>query len=334
MLVSTMTTPAVNDLIQKSFVKETFRPAGDVRRVFHKETGDWSSQDKRVQEVDRERFAEVKVEGQSSAQRGISQGYYKDIRRKTVSVTRLVSGEAYKALTAHKLAQYATQTADDVIDKIELDMRNFLGYGAASSYTDNGGFTVDTTTGDGRPIFDTAHTLKNSATTYSNILSGAPSFSEDSLESGEDFFSYNVMDNNGQRVTMKANTVITSEKATMKNRVARVLGSMSPEAIEGAANSNSGVMNTYKNKFKHLVVEFDVTALNITDSTKSFYWYLGALGGMPETSFQAYYVSWLSPQVAPAEINQDKWTLSYTARACYGIGAVSGKGMLQVQATS
>lgn len=329
-----MTAPAVNDLIQKSFVKEAFRPAGDVRKIFHKETGDWSSQDKRMQEVDRERFAEGKVEGQASAQRGIAQGYYKDIRRKTISVTRLVSGEAYKALTAHKLAQYATQTADDVIDKIELDMRNFIGYGTGTSYTDNGGFTIDTTVGDGFAVFYTAHTLKNSSTTYSNILSGAPSFSESALESAEDYFSYNVMDNYGQRINMKPNTIITSEKATMKNRVARIMGSMSPEAIEGTANQNSGVMNTYKNKFKHLVVEFDVTVLNVSDSTKSFNWYLGALGGMPESSFQAYYVSWQSPMVAPAEINQDKWTLSYTARACYGIGAVSGKGLLLSQATS
>lgn len=334
MLVSTMTVPAVNDLIKKSFVKETFRSAGDVRRIFHKEVGDWSSNTKRIQEVDRERFAERKVEGGSSVQRGISQGYYKDITRNTISVTRLVSGEAYKALSAHSLAQYATQTASDVIDKIELDMRNFLGYGASTSFTDNGGFTIDTTAGDGYAVFYTAHTLKNSATTYSNILSGAPSLSESSLESSEDYFSYNVLDNNGQRISMKPNTIITSEKATMKNRVSRILGSMSPESIEGTANANSGVMNTYKNKYKHLVVEFDVTALNVTDATKSFYWFLGALGGMPETSFQAYYVSWLSPQVAPAEINQDKWTLSYTARACYGLGAVSGKGMLMVQATS
>lgn len=334
MLVSTMTIPATNDLIQKAFVKESFREAGDVRRIFHKETGDWSSQDKRIQEVDRERFAERKVEGQSSVQRGVSQGYFKDIRRNTISVTRLVSGEAYKALTAHKLAQYATQTSADVIDKIELDMRNFLGYGTSTSYTDNGGFTVDTTVGDGLALFSTVHTLKNSATTYSNILSGAPAFSESALESAEDYFSYNVLDNNGQRITMKPNTIITSEKATMKNRVARTFGSMSPEAIEGTANANSGVQNTYKNKYKHLVVEFDITALNVSDSTKSFNWYLAALGGMPETSFQAYYVSWLSPQVAPAEINQDKWTLSYTARAAYGIGAVSGKGILISQATS
>jgi hypothetical protein len=335
MLVSTMAIPAINDLIKKSFVKESFRAADDVRKIFHKETGDWSVSSKRVKELDRERFAEQKVEGQGSVQRGISEGYFKDISRKTVSVTRLVSGESYKALTAHGLAHYATQTADDVIDKIELDMRNFLGYGTGTSYTDNGGFTIDTTVGDGFAVFYTAHTLKNSSTTYSNILTGAPSFSGTAIESAEDYFSYNVLDNNGQRVTMKANTIITSEKATMKHRVARIMGSMSPEAIDGTANANAGVMNTYKNtKWTHLVVEFDVTALNVTDSTKSFNWYVAALGGMPETSFQAYYVSWLSPQVAPAEINQDKWTLSYTGRAAYGIGAVSGKGILLSQATS
>lgn len=329
-----MTVPAIQDLVKKSFVAETFRTPGDVRSIFHKEDGDWSSNTKRVYEVDRDRFAERKVEGQSSAQRGISQGYFKDITRNTISVTRIVSGEAYKALTAYNLAQYATQTADDIIDKIELDMRNFLGYGAGTSYTDNGGFTVDTTVGDGFAVFYTAHTLKNSSTTYTNILSGAPSIGESSMESAEDFFNYNVLDNNGQRVTMNPNTVITSRKATMINRVSRLFGSMAPEAVEGTANANSGVQNTYKNKYKHLVVEFDVTALNVTDSSKSFYWFLAALGGLPEQSFQAYYVSWLSPQVAPAEINQDKWTMSYTARAAYGIGAVSGKGILEVQAVS
>lgn len=329
-----MTTPAIQDLVKKSFVKESFRPAGDVRRIFHKETGDWSTNLKRIQEIDRERFAEEKVEGQSSAQRGISQGYYKEFQRKTISVTRLISGEAFKAMTAHGLVQHATQTSADVIDKIELDMRNFLGYGASTSYVDNGGFTVNLAVGDGFAPFYTAHTLKNSSVTYSNILSGAPSFSESALESAEDYFAYNVLDNNGQRITMKPNTIITADKASMKNRVKRTLGSMSPEAIEGTANANSGVMNTNKNKYEHLVVEFDVTALNVTDSTKSFYWFLGCLGGLPETSFQAYYVSWLSPEVTPPEVNQDKWTMSYTARAAYALGAVSGKGMLMVQATS
>lgn len=334
MLVSTMTTPAVSDLVKKSFVKEAHKSGGDVRMIFHKATAGWESNAKRIYEVDRERFGEQKVEGQSSAQRGIKQGYYKDIERKTVSVTRLVSGEQLKALTAHALADYATSTAKDIVDKAELDMRNFIGYGTGTSYTDNGGFTVDTTTGDGLSLFNSAHTLKNSSTTYSNILSGAPSFSDTALESAEDYFNYNVLDNYGQRVNMKPNTIITTEKASVKHRVMRVLGSLSPESIGGTANANAGVMNTKRNKYRHLVVELDVTALNVTDSTKSFYWLLGALGGAPEESFQGYYVSWLSPMVAPVEIDQDKWTLSYTARACYGIGAVSGKGLLLVQATA
>lgn len=333
MLVSTLTVPAIQDLIRKSFTKEVHRPAAAVRKIFHKSTGDWTSDRKRFQELDRDRFAEQKVEGQASVQRGISQGYSKEIVRKTISVTRLISGEAYKALTAHQLADYASQVAADVVDKIELDMRNFIGI-IGSSYVDNGGFTIDTTTGDGQDLFDTGHTLNNSSTTYSNILSGAPSFSESALESAEDYFNYNVYDNNGQRVMMKPNTIITSPAATMVNRVSRLLNSMSPEAIEGTTNNNSGVKNTYRQKYQHLVIDFDVTALDVANSSLKFYWYLAALGGRPERSFQAYYCSWLSPQVAPAEINQDKWTLSFTGRAAYGIGAVSGKGILVSRATS
>lgn len=334
MLIQTMSIPAIQDLIKKSFVKGVFKPAGDVRQIFHKEVGDWSVNAKRIYEVDRDRFAEQKVEGQASVKKGISQGYYKDINRKTISITRAVSGEAFKALTAHQLSSFATQVAEDLVDKTELDMRNFLGYGDSASFVDNGGFTIDTTVGDGNPLFYATHTLKNVGTTYSNILSGAPSLSENSIDDAEDYFSYNVLDNNGKRLKMKPNTIITSNKASVVNRVSRMLNSMSPEKIEGTANANANVMNPYKAKFKHLAIDFDVTSLDVTDTNKSFYWFLGALGGSPETSFQGYYVSWMSPMVAPEEIDQDKWVLSFTGRSAYGIGAVSGKGLLIVKATS
>lgn len=330
-----MSTPAIQDLTQKSFMTEMHKEGGDVRRLFHLKNADWSTDVKRVWEMDRDRFAEEKVQGQASAQRGVSQGYYKDISRKTISVTRIVSGEEFKALTAHELADFAMNVAKDVKDKIELDMRNYLGYSTgATSYVDNGGFTIDLTVGDGYAVFHTAHTLKNSSTTYTNILSGAPVLTNAALESGEDFFNYNVMDNNGQRISMKPNTVITSLKAVMVNRVARLFGSESPESIAGTANANAGVKNTYKNKYKHLAIEFDVNALNQTDATKSYYWFLAALGGSPEESFSAFYVRWMSPTAAPTEVDQDKWILSKTARAAYGIGAVSGKGILVSKATS
>ena len=328
-----MTTPAIQDLIKKSFVTEAHRPGGAVRKLFHKAEGDWTSDRKRIKEMDRERYAEQKTEGQSSAQRGVTEGYHKEVVRKTISVERLISGEEYKALTAHQLAQYATQVGADVVDKIELDMRNFLGLGDAVSYTDNAGYTIDTTTGDSLALFSTAHTLKNVSTTYSNILTGAPSLSEDALEAAEDFFSYNVTDNNGQMVNMKPNTLITSEKAQMKNRARRLLGSMSPETINLAGNDNPGVINTYKNKYEHLVIDFDQTAAGVSDSTLSFRWYLACLGGTPETSFQAYYCSWLSPETAPVEVDQPKWTLSWVARACYGLAAVSAKGIVISKAT-
>lgn len=334
MLVNSMTMPAVQDLARKSFTKGMHRPAGDVRRIFHRESCGWDTATKRVVEVDRERYASVKTEGQDSKSRRVAQGYTKDIVRKTISVTRDLSGEAVKALTAHGLAKFSMNVGKDVVDRIELDMANFIGFGDASSYTDMDGFTVDLTTGDGLSLFNTTHTLKNSATTYSNIISGAPSFSESSLEDAEDYFNYNVLDNFGQRVTMNPNTIITTRKASVKNRVKRLLNSTAPEAIEGTANANSGVTNTYKSSYTHLVVDFDVDAKGVTNANKSFYWMLAALGEDPDTSFQGYYVSWMPPQTAPVEINQRKWTLSQTARAAYGLGAVSGRGICIAKATS
>lgn len=332
-----MTVPAIQDLIKKSFLTTLYdkNAAGSVRQLFIKDTSDWTVSLKRVQEVDRERFAEQKVEGMPSAQRGIGQGYNKDISRKTISITRKVSGEAYQALEAHKLSEYAMQTAQDVIDKIELDMRNFIGYATkGTSYTDNGGFLIDLTMGDAKSLFDTAHTLKFSSTTYSNILTGAPSLTFTALEAAEDYFSYNVYDNYGQRMSMKPNTIITTRKAIMVNRVDRILGSSSPEAIAGTVNSNAGVKNSYKNKYTHLVVEFDIDAFNVTDTALSYYWALACLGGAPEDSLQLYYISWMSPMVATPEVKQDEWLMSYTARAAYGLGGVSGRGIAISKATA
>jgi len=329
-----MSVDQIQTLTRKSFVKEAHRPADAVRQIFHKENCGWDVDRKRIQEMDVERYAEQKVEGQKSAQRGIAQGYHKEIVRKTISVERLVTGEAYKALTAHKLSGMATQVAADVVDKIELDMRNFLGLADAASYTDNAGFTISTTTGDGLAVYHTTHTLSESTTTYSNILSGAPSLADDSLEDAEDFFTYNVRDNYGQPIKMKPNTLITSNKASMKNRAARLLRSASPETLNGDENLNSGLLNVNKDRYRHLVIDFDCDAFGVPDTTKSYYWFLACLGGKPEESFQAYYVSWLSPEQSPVEVDQSRWTLSWVGRACYGIGAVSGKGILLVKATS
>lgn len=329
-----MKMPAIQDLAKKSFAKGIHKPAGDVRRIFHPESCSWDSATKRVVEVDRERYASVKSEGQDSKSRRVEQGYTKDMVRKTISVTRDLSGEAVKALTAHGLGKFAMNVGKDVVDRIELDMANFIGMGSASSYVDMDGFTVDLTTGDGLSLFNTSHTLKHSATQYSNVITGNPSFSEDALEIAEDYFNYNVMDNFGQRITMNPNAIITSRKASVKNRVKRLLKSTAPEKIEGTTNANSGVTNTYKESYEHLVVDFDVDAKGITDATKSFNWFLAALGEDTDTSFQGYYCSWMSPETAPVEINQRKWTISQTARAAYGLAAVSGRGIAKSGATS
>ena len=61
---------------------------GGIRKLFHKEDGSWENDRKRIQEMDSDRYAERKAEGQSSAQRGISQGYAKEIVRATISVER------------------------------------------------------------------------------------------------------------------------------------------------------------------------------------------------------------------------------------------------------
>ncbi len=335
--ITTMSVPELQDLIKKTFVQNTAnREMGDISKLYRKETVGWEVNQKRFDELDREKFAERKGELQASAVRGYSKGYSKTVERYTVSVERVLSGEAYKNVTALGLAEWATAVVNDVYDKIDLDMRNFLGYSTgAASYVDNGGYTVDLTTGDGLAVFNAAHTLKFSSTTYSNIVSGAPAFSAQALDQAYDFFSYNVYDNNGKRMSMKPNTVITSKKPAMMHRVKRILNSQSQEKVEGTTNANSGVMNTYSSlNLEHLAIEFDVDQYDNTNTNLSYYWFLACLGGDMASSLQFIFASWGSPEAGKVEVDESKFYLSWVARAFCGIAALSGRGIVVSKATA
>jgi len=254
-------------------------------------------------------------------------GYAKEIIRKTVSVTKQLSGEAIKAMEAHDLKKEATGTAGLVVDKIVLDMKNVITYGQAVSYVDNGGFLVDTKVGDGKSLFNDTHTLKNSTKTYSNVSASNPSLSEDALPEGQNYFRDQVMDNYGKVMKMKPNVLITTSETRMVNRANRLLKSISPEKIEGGVNGNSGVINVNKARLQHLEIDFDVDAMDTRDSSKTFWWGLASVGKSEAESLQAHFLNWLSPTVTNPNINEDTWSTEYTGRTAYGLGVVSGKGI-------
>lgn len=331
---------AVRDLIVKSFMTPSPRQFGDERKLFIPKSpkGGIAAEVDKVTEMDRERFAATqKVQGQASAQAGIAEGYSKVISRKTVSIERILSGEAVLGLEDKGLASWAMDTRADVEDKILLDMRNFLIYsaGSATTYTDNGGFSVDVTVGDGYQAFYTAHTLKFSSTTYSNVLSGAPSLSEVALDTADDFFTYNRLDNYGKPLANPGRlTIVTSNKAVMKSRAQRLIGSPTPTSIEGQVNNNSGVPNRHEGRYDHIAVDFDQDANGNWDSTKSFYWFLASLSGAEADRLQFYYIRWMSPTVAPTVTKESEWVISGVGRAMYGIGGASAKNALVSKAVA
>ena len=332
--LSTMSVPQISDLVKKSFQQYKPQNFGDVKDLFHFVQGTSGERTKRILELDRQRLAKTKVQGQGSAKAKVAEGYYKDIERKTVSITRVLTGENKDDITAHGLGKWATEVKDDVVGKAELDMTNLFGYASGTSYTDNGGFAIDTTTGDGKSFANNAHTLKHSSATYSNIVSGAPALSEAGLEVANDMFVYNTKDNYGQRIVYRANALLITRNTRMQNRADRILGSSAPEKIEGTANANSGVKNSWKNRFTVKTIEFDLTAKEEYDANKKYYWAIASIGNDPATTLQAYFVSWKKAYPAPPEIDQDKFVISFTARALYGIGVVSGRGIAFSFATS
>jgi len=328
MLITTLRTPELQDLIKKSFVKGVFTTPGDVRKIFIKVNGDNSTKFKRIDEVDSERFAKTKPEAAPANESKFGIGYHKVIQRKTIADRVALSYEELDALTAHQLKNDVMNVGYRLKEKIELDMAHIFTFGQSASYTDNGGYTVDTTTGDGLPIFSTAHTLKFSTKTYSNILAGNPSLSFDSLVAAQAHIRNNSFNNFGHALKYNANTIITTSDPVMVNRVARILQSSSVDIVEGTQNANAGIINPLRGRYKHYIVDFDVDAEGMPDTSKSYWWFLAATDGMPGERFQAYYVSWKSPTVYTPDSDKRRLIMGITGEARYGIGVVSGRGIV------
>ena len=135
-----------------------------------------------------------------------------------------------------------------------------------------------------------------------------------------------ILSNFGERRVITFNTIITGDDPTTVNAVKQFLGSTSD-----VDQNNSGVMNIYQNKYKHLVLpQLATTATGAVDSTKRKYWFLASLG-MGMNGLQAYYGEWEAPNMKPTGGNMenphtDVW--SYGTRAGYGFVFVSGRGII------
>lgn len=326
-LLNTVSFSGMTDLIRKEWVKtqEMVKPVA--KQIYITQpVAKGNGNTKRFDEVDTQTYAKIKREAEAVSKASVGIGYNVTMTKKRIGMEIDITKEMRDENRYPEVGSLITNLTHFCPQRIELDATHRLTFGTAVSYTDMDGETVATTGGDGLAIFSAVHTLKYSSLTWNNIVTGNPVFSRGGLEAAELIATTDILSNFGERRVITFNTIITGDDPTTVNAVKQFLGSTSD-----VDQNNSGVMNIYQNKYKHLILpQLATTATGAVDSTKRKYWFLASLG-MGMNGLQAYYGEWEAPNMVPTGGNMenphtDVW--SYGTRAGYGFVFVSGRGII------
>lgn len=329
-LLNSITFSGFTDLIRKSWVETQQMVKPMARQMYITDAiGKGQGNTKRYDEIDTETYAKLKRQGEAVTKATVGIGYNNTMTKKRIGLEIDITQEMRDENRYPEVGALITNLTHFCPQRIELDGTHRLTFGTAVSYTDMDGETVSTVGGDGLAVFSTVHTLKHSTLTWSNIVSGNPAFSRGGLEAAEILTNTDILSNFGERRVLNFNTIITGDDPTTTNNVKQFLNSTTD-----VDQNNSGVMNVYQNKYKHLILkQLATTATGANDTTKRLYWFLAAIG-QGANGLQAYYGEWEAPHMvaSPASGNnmedphRDVW--SWGTRAGYGFTFVSGKGII------
>lgn len=215
-------------------------------------------------------------EGDDAFQGQISPGYSKNIvvYRRTYSLA-LTWMFSYHNKYPEQQNDIIRGVAISTGARMEYDMSAPFTYCTSTSYTNIDGRVVDISTGDGLSLANASHTLRNSSTTYRNIVANNPQLSAGALELAENLFTQQMYDNNGNRVVCVPDCLVLCTDKTTYNVALKIIKSSAPMDAP-----NAGVHNPYNGAYK-IVRAFGIdstftvggTAFTF-DATKSKQWML------------------------------------------------------------
>lgn len=278
-------------------------------------------------EIDHELYAAYKGEGDQAERASIQAGYDKTVTAERQGIDIGITVEMRKYNKYPEVIGMLTNLGEYCPNKMELDLTHRLTFGASTSYTDKTGRTVSITCGDGFQLFYSAHTLAGSSTTYRSRLANNPILSKGALEAAELLFvqRYN---NLGQLKSVTPDILWTTNDPNTINTAREYL--QSPADLMG---DNSGVVNVYKGKFRHIILPLlATTAGGAYDSDKIKYW--GLASSKDSTSHIGI---WEQPfMIAPTvgdgiEMSTENW--NYGTRSSYGIGSVAAHHIVMSSGT-
>jgi hypothetical protein len=281
-----------------------------------------------VTEVDTETYAKTKAQGADAAKAQVGVGYSVTMYLKRVAREVEVTYEERTQNKYTDIAAKLTSLTDFVPQRRALDLTHVLTFGTSTAYTDMDGISNDVTVGDGLALFSDAHLLKFSSDTYSNLLSGSPTFSQGAYEAIMTMANTEIMSNFGETRVMDFNVIITGKDVVTVNAVKQFLRSTSD-----VTQNNPGVVNTHQGEMRHVILSrLATTALGVYDSTKRKWWGVACVG-MGAKGWQARYSESEAPHLKlPAagnngeDFHNDNW--AFGVRGGYGVKALSGRGII------
>ncbi len=280
-------------------------------------------------EVDGETYGSNMPEGADATKARTVMGYTKTMtkvrRGKEIDITFQMRDENRYTDVIQKLTSLSTFNPQ----RLAIDLTHRLTFSTATSYVDMDGQTVDTTVGDTLALVSAVHTLTGTSTTYSNVITGNPSFSKGAFQVARYQADTQILNNFGDQRVMEFDTVVTGTDPATVDAVKVLIQSQTDPT-----QNNPGVVNTYANMFSHVALKrLATTATGARDATKDKYWGYLATGGDISTRWDARLGIWEENNLkvpAPGNngenIHNDNWT--YGCRMGYGIVTVSAKGFL------
>lgn len=270
-------------------------------------------------EIDGQEYARFKGESDQASRASVQQGYSKTM---TMFRVALDIGISYEMRTQNKYPEVTarlTNLGKQVAKRMDLDLSHRIGFAHSTAYTDMDGRSIDITIGDTLALGSAVHTLRGSASTFSNLVSGNPRLSKGSLEAAERLAVEQTLNQFGEKMSMSFDILWTTDDPNTVNTAKEYLQSTAD--VEGA---NAGVKNVYMSKYRHVVLpRVATTASGAVDTTKRYYW------GLASSDMSTCYMGiWEEPHLKmPASLNAgeefstDDW--NFGARGGYGIATVS-----------
>lgn len=333
--LATFSAKEIYNLVEKSYMefKQQCKPDAFVFYV-KKSIPNHMGTVKRYSQKDYSTYARYKAELGLTKQAQFAIGFHKDVHMRTIALEQQLSEEAIKFDRWDDVRLISKMLGQTVPNRINLDDSHFaVTFAQGTSYVDMDGEIIDTTTGDGLSIANSAHLLAHSPKTYTNIAP-ASLFNKTAFQVVLRIARNNTMDNFGIPKKYNWSHIWATNDPENSESILQFLKSRTDNT-----QGNANVDNVYYSYLKPVFLEeIDTDIYGERDESKSNWWGIGAFEGDMLSGDRAsfVYAEWEAPYLKPFlgegsnAVDFSRDALKYGARGRNGRAVLDGMGIIYV----